>query len=37
MADDLKKAVETAYQAADMIHFEGKHYRRDVAYRALKK
>ena len=37
MADDLKKAVDTAYQAADMIQFEGRHYRRDVAHRALKK
>ncbi len=37
MADDLQKAVDTAYQAADMIHFEGKHYRRDVAHRALNK
>ena len=35
MADTLEHAVATAYQAADMIHFEGKHMRRDVAHRAL--
>jgi phosphoribosylamine---glycine ligase len=35
MADTLERAVATAYQAADMIHFEGKHMRRDVAHRAL--
>jgi phosphoribosylamine-glycine ligase len=37
MADDLKKAVYTAYQATDMIQFEDKHYRREVAHRELKK
>jgi phosphoribosylamine---glycine ligase len=35
MANRLEQAVETAYQAADMIEFEGKHMRRDVARRAL--
>jgi phosphoribosylamine---glycine ligase len=35
MADRLEQAVATAYAAADMIDFEGKHLRRDVARRAL--
>jgi phosphoribosylamine--glycine ligase len=35
MADELGRAVAAAYQAADMIQFEGLHMRRDVAYRAL--
>jgi phosphoribosylamine-glycine ligase len=35
MANRLEQAVEAAYQAADMIEFEGKHMRRDVARRAL--
>ena len=36
MADQLDQAVAAAYQAADMIQFEGKHLRRDVADLALK-
>ena len=35
MADALERAVATAYQAADMIQFEGKHMRRDIAHRAI--
>jgi phosphoribosylamine---glycine ligase len=35
MADGLEHAVTTAYQATDMIDFEGKHLRRDVGRRAL--
>ncbi|HXZ87351.1 MAG TPA: phosphoribosylglycinamide synthetase C domain-containing protein, partial [Candidatus Binataceae bacterium] len=35
MADSLERAVATAYEAADMIEFEGKHMRRDVGRRAL--
>ncbi len=35
LADSLEQAVATAYEAADMIEFEGKHMRRDVARRAL--
>jgi phosphoribosylamine--glycine ligase len=31
----LPEAVKTAYEAADLIRFEGKHMRRDVARRAL--
>ncbi|HYB89707.1 MAG TPA: phosphoribosylamine--glycine ligase [Candidatus Binataceae bacterium] len=35
MAPELATAVAAAYQAADMIEFEGKHMRRDIAHRAL--
>ncbi len=35
MAQDLPAAVATAYQAADMIEFDGKHMRRDIAHRGL--
>ncbi|HEY6417746.1 MAG TPA: phosphoribosylamine--glycine ligase [Candidatus Binataceae bacterium] len=35
MASDLATAVSTAYEAADMIGFEGKQMRRDIAGRAL--
>ena len=35
MAPTLRKAVEAAYQAADMIDFQGKHLRRDIAAKAL--
>ena len=35
ISDTLQKAVTAAYQAADMIEFEGKHLRRDIAGKAL--
>jgi phosphoribosylamine--glycine ligase len=35
MASTLEKAVESAYQAADMIDFQGRHIRRDIAAKAL--
>ncbi len=35
ISDTLQKAVAAAYQAADMIEFEGKHLRRDIAGKAL--
>jgi len=31
----LKEALERAYQAADIIKFEGKYYRRDIGRKAL--
>ena len=34
-AQTLPQAVETAYEAADLIRFEGKHLRSDVGRRAL--
>ncbi len=35
MAERLEKAVAAAYEAADLIGFEGKRMRRDIAQRAL--
>jgi phosphoribosylamine---glycine ligase len=35
MAPELKTAVEAAYEAAEMIEFEGRQFRRDIAHRAL--
>ncbi len=35
-ADNLHQAVALAYEAAQRIHFEGVHYRRDIAARGLK-
>lgn len=36
-APDLRMAVERAYEACAKIRFEGAHYRKDIAARALKK
>jgi phosphoribosylamine--glycine ligase len=36
-ADDLRKAREVAYGAADRIRFEGAHFRRDIGAKALGK
>ncbi len=36
-AADLETAVERAYQACEKIRFDGAHYRRDIAGRALRK
>jgi phosphoribosylamine--glycine ligase len=36
-ARDLDTAVERAYEACGKIHFEGAHYRKDIAARALKR
>jgi phosphoribosylamine--glycine ligase len=36
-AADLATAVQRAYEAVSKIGFEGAHYRRDIAARALKK
>lgn len=35
-AADLKTAVDRAYEAVGTIHFDGAHYRKDIAARALK-
>jgi len=35
MAADLRAAISAAYQAAEMIQFEGRQLRRDIGYRAL--
>jgi phosphoribosylamine--glycine ligase len=34
-ASDLSSAVQRAYEAVDKIHFDGAHYRKDIAARAL--
>jgi phosphoribosylamine---glycine ligase len=36
-AADLQTAVDRAYEACGKINFEGAHYRKDIAARALKK
>ena len=36
-APELQKAVSRAYEACGKIRFEGAHYRKDIAARALKK
>jgi phosphoribosylamine---glycine ligase len=35
MAPELSAAVAAAYEAAEMIEFEGRHFRRDIARRAI--
>lgn len=35
LAEDLKTAIEKAYQGVSAIHFDGAHYRKDIGYRAL--
>ena len=35
LGPDLKTAVGRAYEAVAKIHFEGAHYRTDIAYRAF--
>ena len=37
LGDTLEAALERAYVAAEKIRFEGKHFRRDIGARALKK
>ncbi len=32
---DIKDAIDRCYEAVNLIHFEGMHYRRDIGYRAL--
>ena len=36
LGTDLKEALDKAYKAVDDIHFENKHFRRDIGQRALK-
>ena len=36
-ASDLKTAVDRAYEAASKIAFEGSHYRKDIAAKAVRK
>ena len=37
LGSDIKSAVEKAYEACNLIKFDGAHYRRDIGYRALNK
>jgi phosphoribosylamine--glycine ligase len=37
MGKDIKDARDLAYAAAEKIHFDGMHYRKDIADRALKR
>lgn len=36
LGNDIKTAKEKAYKAIEKIHFDGMHYRKDIADRALK-
>ena len=35
-ANDIKTAVDKAYKGVEVIHFDNMHFRKDIAYRALK-
>ncbi len=37
LGNTLEDAVQKAYRAVSMIHFEGAYYRKDIAHRALVK
>ncbi|MCE5195389.1 MAG: phosphoribosylamine--glycine ligase [Nitrospiraceae bacterium] len=37
LGNDIKDARDRAYEAAQKIHFDGMHYRKDIANRALKR
>lgn len=37
LGNDIREAKEKAYRAIDKIHFDGMHYRKDIADRALKR
>ena len=37
LGDTIKAAKERAYEAVRLIHFDGAHYRRDIADKAIKK
>lgn len=36
-SDSIEKAIDLAYKAAGAISFEGMHYRKDIAHRALER
>jgi phosphoribosylamine--glycine ligase len=36
-ATSLEEALASAYQAMDLIHFDGMYYRRDIGHRALRR
>jgi phosphoribosylamine--glycine ligase len=37
LGKDIKAAIDNAYKAVSLIHFEGMHFRRDIGWRTLKK
>lgn len=37
LGKDIKAAIDNAYKAVSLIHFDGMHFRRDIGWRALKK
>jgi phosphoribosylamine--glycine ligase len=36
-AATLEEALARAYEAMDLIHFDGMYFRRDIGHRALRK
>jgi len=36
LGGSIKFAIKKAYQAVDMLHFKGMHYRKDIGKKALK-
>ncbi|KPK41200.1 MAG: phosphoribosylamine--glycine ligase [Omnitrophica WOR_2 bacterium SM23_29] len=36
LGQDIKDAIDRCYEAVNLIHFEGMHFRRDIGFRALK-
>lgn len=37
LGNDIRQAVDRAYQAVEVIHFDRAHYRKDIAHRALQR
>lgn len=37
LGENIQQAVQRAYETLGVIHFEGAHYRKDIAWRALKR
>jgi len=37
LGKDIRGAVDRAYQAVEVIHFDQAHYRKDIAHRALQR
>jgi phosphoribosylamine--glycine ligase len=36
LGDNIKFAIQKAYQAVNLIHFKGMQYRKDIGKKALK-
>lgn len=37
LGDNIKEAVDKCYEAVNLVDFEGMYFRRDIAYRAIKR